>query len=114
MALKYIDVDWESVMSQVQWVEFNFRGGRFRAGEYFLEGDSHITAQKYLGAMSPHSSGWVGYRWFMDNTPHFPWPPTDTVKAVLTDPQKAIMPAEDASVTPAVPGHVVSRPVVSI
>lgn len=92
---KYIEPNWDEILANVDWIEFDYMSRRFRAGQYKLDNGTFTSVELFLSKEAPTEDGWVGYRWCQTNGHDNDWPTADALSKVL---KKTSAPTEEYSV----------------
>ena len=80
--------NWNEVLNNINWTEFEFEKNKFRTGKYSLDGGEVIGIHVFLGTKSPDPSGWAGMSWCNQNGVKIVWPGKEKINEILNNFQK--------------------------
>ena len=83
-----MEIDWDRVLSDVDWVEFEYASRKFRAGYYILEGAQGKAIELNIGSDAPTIDGWVGLQWCESSGLTNDWPPEGMILNKLKESDK--------------------------
>jgi len=84
---KYTDPNWDEILNNVNWIEFEHENNKFRTGRYDLDGAEIIGIHVFLGEKSPDPSGWAGMPWCNKNEISIVWPSKEKINYILNKKQ---------------------------
>jgi hypothetical protein len=112
---EYIEPNWDDIVKNIEWTEFEYSGNRFRCGLYTLDNNLIMGIHVYLGDRSPDPSGWAGMAWCNTNNIKLEWPSNDMIEQILKEnndtrepdepptPEQPVRPARNIKISGNVP-----------